>query len=583
MKLSLSKRLLFAGTAMLLALGVVEGFLALVGVRPESYLPDAYVGFEGYTPLFEEWTDEEGKLWMRTVPSRRMFFNDQRFSKVKPASGLRVFTLGGSTTYGRPYRDPTSFTGWMRSLVSKASPEAPVEIINAGGISYASYRVARLMEELLAYQPDVFVIYTGHNEFLEKRIYHKRPSLPTGLIRMAGAARHLRSATWVKRWIEPLTEAGREEEKARQLLKGEVDAVLDKGLGPNAYVRDPEGQQQILEHYTFNLHRMVQMARSVGAEVLFVQPASNRSACSPFKSAFDENLSAEKRQRWQAYYDGARKAFESRDPETTFAMLDAAEAVDATPASLHYVRGRTLEATGRVKEALQSYQRAIDEDVCPLRALSGIQQRLSEACQQLQVKLIDFDAMQCALSPSGVPGAEVFLDHVHPTIESHRQLALAIVRHMIDEQWLNLKLEASAVEDCRQEVLAGIDRKEHAMAMCNLAKLLGWAGKHAEAYQASREALGLHADLPAIQYQAGLAAYLVGSTEQAQEHYRQALVLAPEYGDAHCNLGVVLEEAGDLETARFHFQKALEHGSAEHKARDQENLQRVEASLKKLK
>ncbi len=166
MKLSLSKRLLFAGTAMLLALGVVEGFLALVGVRPESYLPDAYVGFEGYTPLFEEWTDEEGKLWMRTVPSRRMFFNDQRFSKVKPASGLRVFTLGGSTTYGRPYRDPTSFTGWMRSLVSKASPEAPVEIINAGGISYASYRVARLMEELLAYQPDVFVIYTGHNEFL---------------------------------------------------------------------------------------------------------------------------------------------------------------------------------------------------------------------------------------------------------------------------------------------------------------------------------------------------------------------------------------------------------------------------------
>jgi hypothetical protein len=126
-------------------------------------------------------------------------------------------------------------------------------------------------------------------------------------------------------------------------------------------------------------------------------------------------------------------------------MLNAAEAVDATPASLHYVRGRTLEATGRVKEALQSYQRAIDEDVCPLRALSGIQQRLSEACQQLQVKLIDFDAMQCALSPSGVPGAEVFLDHVHPTIESHRQLALAIVRHMIDEQWLNLKLEASAV------------------------------------------------------------------------------------------------------------------------------------------
>ena len=41
MKLSLSKRLLFAGTAMLLALGVVEGFLALVGVgqSPTCLMP----------------------------------------------------------------------------------------------------------------------------------------------------------------------------------------------------------------------------------------------------------------------------------------------------------------------------------------------------------------------------------------------------------------------------------------------------------------------------------------------------------------------------------------------------------------
>ena len=36
----------------------------------------------------------------------------------------------------------------------------------SGGVSYASYRVAALMEELVRYEPDLFVIYSGHNEFL---------------------------------------------------------------------------------------------------------------------------------------------------------------------------------------------------------------------------------------------------------------------------------------------------------------------------------------------------------------------------------------------------------------------------------
>ena len=44
-------------------------------------------------------------------------------------------------------------------------------MINAGGISYASYRVAVVIKELARYEPDLFIIYTGHNEFLEERTY----------------------------------------------------------------------------------------------------------------------------------------------------------------------------------------------------------------------------------------------------------------------------------------------------------------------------------------------------------------------------------------------------------------------------
>jgi hypothetical protein len=79
--------------------------------------------------------------------------------------------MGGSTTYGHPYEDPTSFCGWLRELLNAAAPDHRWEVVNAGGISYASYRVALLMEELAGYQPDLFIIYSGHNEFLERRSY----------------------------------------------------------------------------------------------------------------------------------------------------------------------------------------------------------------------------------------------------------------------------------------------------------------------------------------------------------------------------------------------------------------------------
>ena len=41
----------------------------------------------------------------------------------------RIFCLGGSTTYGRPYNDTTSFAGWLRELLPVADPQRRWEVI----------------------------------------------------------------------------------------------------------------------------------------------------------------------------------------------------------------------------------------------------------------------------------------------------------------------------------------------------------------------------------------------------------------------------------------------------------------------
>ena len=87
-----------------------------------------------------------GKQFRLTAVNKLEFFNGQTFPREKARGHYRIFCVGGSTTYGRPYDDKTSFSGWLRELLPMVDSGRDWEVINAGGISYASYRVAMLME-----------------------------------------------------------------------------------------------------------------------------------------------------------------------------------------------------------------------------------------------------------------------------------------------------------------------------------------------------------------------------------------------------------------------------------------------------
>ena len=161
------RQIVYATVVVVVFFVLAEGLLALVGIQPIVVQQDPYVGFSSYFPLFVAGSDGR----MATASNKLALFNPQSFDRRKKPGTYRIFTLGGSTTYGRPFDDGTSFTGWLRTYLETLDPERSWEVVNAGGISYASYRVATLMEELVEHEPDLFVIYSGNNEFLEKRTY----------------------------------------------------------------------------------------------------------------------------------------------------------------------------------------------------------------------------------------------------------------------------------------------------------------------------------------------------------------------------------------------------------------------------
>ncbi len=534
---------------------LLEGILALARVEPVLYPEDPYVGFSSRVPLFVPAAEDPAVL--ETAANKLRLFNPQRFPRKKPAGTTRIFCVGGSTTFGRPYDHDTSFCGWLARLLPAIVPDRQWEVINAGGVSYASYRSALVMEELAGYEPDVFVIYSGHNEFLEERTYSGLIAVPEP-IRGVGAVAS-RTRTWALLRSVLLPESRADDEDDVPLMAAEVTTKLDASVGPDAYERDDALAETILAHYRFNLARMVDIARAAGAQPILVTPASNLRDCTPFKSQSSLAGEGEERARFERRLGDAREALRQGGHEEARAAATAAVALDPRHAEAQYRLGAALDALGETAAAREAFTRARDEDVCPLRAPTPIARLVRETAERREVELFDFAARTDALARDGIPGADLFLDHVHPTIDAHRELAVGLLSSLRSLGVLptSSRWEPELVAGVAREVEAGLDRAAHGRALLNLSKVLGWAGKLEDSAHLAARAVELAPEEPGAHYQAGLTAQLTGRLEEAIGHYRRSLDLAPNAVTTHGNLAAALEARGQRLQAILHYRRAL--------------------------
>jgi len=532
----------------------LEGGLALLGIKPALQKEDPFVGFSSSYPLFVPTPGPDGREIMTTAANKLGFFNQQSFLRQKPPHTFRIFCLGGSTTYGRPYNDTTSFAGWLRELLPVADSQKKWEVINAGGISYASYRVAHLEEELIKYQPDLFIVYTGHNEFLEERTYGKIKNLPP----LARSAISLlsRTRTWSARTtaLQKLGLHPKTTPEKREELRGEVNAVLDRSAGLNRYTRDDKLRDNVLEHYRISLERMVALARSVGARVIFVTPASNLKDFSPFKSEHTQGLSPTDIQRSEEMLTEGKEALRQKKWQHALDILDQAVRLDPRYAELQYRRGRALLGLGRFADAEKAFILARDEDICPLRALTPTRQIVTDIAREQDIPMVDYVGLVEKLMQEKygqpIPGKEFFLDHVHPTIEGNKILAVALIKSMIQQGWVQPGPDWSeqAIAKVAARIEGSIDLHSHAQALANLGRVLLWAGKTEDAERLAKQALEKAGNDPEIARDINTTLARIyqkqGDTGQALKRLYTIIANDPAAVEPRYMLGTALIEDG---------------------------------------
>ena len=479
---------------------LLEGGLALFGLKPTLQVEDPFVGFASNVPLFVASEGTEGRQIMTTADNRSKFFNKQQFVKKKPPGTYRIFCLGGSTTYGRPYDDTTSFSGWLRELLPEVDKDKNWEVINAGGISYASYRIAHLMEELVNYQPDLFIIYTGHNEFLEERTYKKIKEIPSAVKHVAAFLAKTRTWSVMQTSLQKLgISPGLGEDKPSNLA-GEVTAILDNSVGLESYTRDVTLKKNVLKHFRLSLERMVAMARSANAQVIFVTPASNLKDCSPFKSEYGTGLKPEDQQHLKELLSKAINEFQQKNLNAALQLVESAASMDPQHATLQFLRGKILFDLQRFSEAERAFRLARDEDIVPLRALTPMRQIVMRVAREQKVDVVDYVDLlkRLILQAKGhdITGQEFFLDHVHPTINGHKILAVALINKMIEKDVVQptANFDNDLIAAVDKKIRSRIDAARHGYALANLARVYLWAGKSKEAERLASQAIEVSDD-----------------------------------------------------------------------------------------
>lgn len=564
------KNILFTVITVSLFFAGLELVLAVSGVRPVLLSEDPLVGFADNVPLFVEAAAEDGSVILRTADNQIRWFNYQEFPQHKASTSYRIFCMGGSTTYGRPYSDRASFCGWLRTYLKAADPTRNWEVINAGGISFASYRVARLMDELSRYQPDLFIVYSGHNEFLEERSYGGLIDLPAWVINLNATLSGTRTYSVMKKLIDAMQPAVHAAAQQGSTLSGDVDEILNHSVGPDSYHRDDVLKQQIITHYRLNMRRMVRIARSAGADIVFVQPASNIKDMSPFKSEHKPGLDEQAKQEWQSLYERARELQDAGNADGALAVYRQALGIDDRYADLHYRIGQVLFELGRYDAAQTAFRRAIEEDVVPLRILDSMQGIVAEVAAEENVPLIDFPGLireaYLARYEHAIPGEEYFPDHVHTNIEGYRLLGLALFDQLVeqgvatpDASWGEARIEAVG-----QELIAGLDPRVEGRALLTLGRVLDWAGKHYEAYHLFQRALEILGPSPRLYDRLARSAFICGKYDESIHYLRETLAHYPGIPEVNTRLAILLEKQGAIDAAIEHCRAELELNPTDH-------------------
>ncbi|SVD24615.1 uncharacterized protein METZ01_LOCUS377469, partial [marine metagenome] len=271
------------------------------------------------------------------------------FEVPEPEGLLRVVFAGASTVQGFPHPRRLSAARVFQEMLSDATGR-PVQVVNLGVTSLASFAVVRIVEHAVELDPNVIVVYTGHNEFYgiygiggSNRLHYELMDwrLPLALRRLVDSLRGTRVSSAAL--LETLSR------------KGEVDS-------------DDPRRVQAARSLRANLEDLADLGEQHGIPIVLCTLAANDAGFAPAGSS-SPPIDGEAMTAWMAHVSRAeRLRTVPKAHREMIAHLDSAASLSDDHAWPTFLRGVALHNAGSNDEASHHFLRARELDTLPWRA-----------------------------------------------------------------------------------------------------------------------------------------------------------------------------------------------------------------------
>ena len=383
-----------------------------VGLRMSGFkVPqDPFLSF-GSVPDFFVKKEVDGTLYYqvahRDVYSERL----TSFPAKKGPNTFRVICLGASASAGWPHQGDEIYSAYLQQALQRAFPDRTIEVLNLSAHAYAAYRVRLIFEEALEFQPDAFVIWSGNNEFLERRVYRTGNAWAEPIFTLANKSLLYRGfrGSRVGRWLFPENTLSAYERGHHLFTMWSKLEQVAVGLR-----MDPDQFDAVKRHFESSMESMVDQAEARNIPVILTADPTNLREWHPAVSC--NSVSGAHLAQWQSRYHEGRRELMAGRYARAIQVLEDAVALDPQYAEGYFYLGRAFEAVKQFDRAYSYYVLARDHDCNPFRAISAFEESVRQiAGRHSNVTVGGLgDAFYRATAP-GIPGFDLFVDHVHPT------------------------------------------------------------------------------------------------------------------------------------------------------------------------
>jgi tetratricopeptide (TPR) repeat protein len=353
-----------------------------------------WANYRGDTELFVHPEQFPGYVTTNRSFASRYFFNttvipspNHDFFKIeKPANSFRIFVMGESTTAGYPYPSNGSFPRVTRDALQDVLPDYEVEMINVSMSAINSYTLYDQVREIMEYEPDAILIYTGHNEYYGALGVGSSESLGAfpGFVRFYLSIQRLKTFMLLRdgmgkttRWFASLFA---EDTPARSATL--MEQVVKEQIIP----LDSPLYELGLRQFESNMRALLGEFKEAGVPVFMGSVASNEREFVPFESvATDQHIPAE-------------NAFGK--------------------AIIQLMAGDTAAAK-------QSFTYAKDLDALRFRAPSRINEIIRTLSEEGLATYVPVYETLTEAAVSGIIGYDLMLEHLHPNQKGYHLMGMA--------------------------------------------------------------------------------------------------------------------------------------------------------------